>query len=48
MIQEVAGLGERKGTENLTITNQGSGEDNARKALDFLEGAREEKRRKEK
>ena len=48
VIQEATGLGERKGTENLTITNQGSGEDYARKVLDFLEGAREEKRRKEK
>ena len=48
VIQEAAGLGERKGTENLTITNQGSGEDYARKVLYFLEGAREEKRRKEK
>ena len=27
VIQEAAGLGERKGTENLTIKNQGSGED---------------------
>ena len=48
LIQKAVGLGERKGTENLTITNQGSGEDYARKVLDFLEGAREEKRRKEK
>ena len=46
VIQEATGLGERKGTENLNITNQGSGEDYARKVLDFLEGAREEKRRK--
>ena len=48
VIQEAAGLGERKGTENLNITNQESGEDYARKVLDFLEGARKEKRRKEK
>ena len=48
VIQEATGLGERKGTENLTITNQGSVEDYTKKVLDFLEGAREEKRRKEK
>ena len=27
LIQEAPGLGERKGTENLNITNRGSGED---------------------
>ena len=32
VIQEAAGLGERKGMENLTITNQGSGEDYAMKS----------------
>ena len=48
VIQEAAGLGERKGTVHLNITNRGSGGDYARKVLDFLEGAREEKRRKEK
>ena len=48
VIQKVAGLRERKGTENLTITNKGSGEDYAKRFLDFLEEARAEKRRKEK
>ena len=48
VIQEAAGLGERKGKENITIKNQRSGEDYIRKVLDFLEGAREEKRREEK
>ena len=48
VIQEAAGLGEREGMENLNITNRGSGKDYARKVLDFLEGARKEKRRKEK
>ena len=48
VIQEAAGLGEREGTEDLKITNQGSGEDYARKVLNFLEEARKEKRRKEK
>ena len=37
VIQEAAGQGERKGTKNLTIRNQGSGEDYARKVLEFLE-----------
>ena len=32
----------------MQITNQGSGEDYARKVLHFLEGARKEKRREEK
>ena len=32
----------------MKITNQGSGEDYARKVLNFLEEARKEKRRKEK
>ena len=48
VIQEATGLGERKGTESFNITNRGSDEDYARKFLHFLEGAREDKRRKEK
>ena len=48
MIHVSAGIREREGAENLAITIKGSGEDYARKVLDFLEGAREEKRRKEK
>ena len=48
VIQEATGLGERKGTKDLKITNQGSGEDYARKVLHFSEEARKEKRRKEK
>ena len=48
VIQEAAGLGERKGTENLNITNQESGEDYARKVLDFLEGARKKNKGKRK
>ena len=48
VIQEATGLGERKGTENLAIKTQGSGEDYAKRVLEFLEIAREEKRRKEK
>ena len=47
VIQEAARLEERRGTENLTVANQGSGEDYAKRVLDFLEGAREEKRRKQ-
>ena len=47
VIQEAAGLGEREGTEDLIITNQGSGEDYAEKVLQFLEEARR-KERKEK
>ena len=42
--QEAAGLGEREGTEDLIITNQGSGEDYAEKVLQFLEEARRKKR----
>ena len=48
VIQEAAGLGEREVTKDLKITNKGSGEDYARKVLNFLEEARKEKRRKEK
>ena len=48
VIYAAAGIREREGAENLAITIKGSGEDYARKVLDFLEGAREEKRRKEK
>ena len=47
-IHEAAGIGEREGGENLAIVIKGSGEDNARRVLEFLEVAREEKRRKEK
>ena len=39
VIQEAAGLGEREGTKDWKITNQGSGEDYARKVLHFLEEA---------
>ena len=48
VIHVAAGIGEREGVENLAITIKGSGEDYARRVLDFLEVAREEKRRKEK
>ena len=48
VIQEAAGLGEREGTDDWKITNQGSGEDYAEKILHFLEEVRQEKRRKEK
>ena len=48
VIYAAAGIREREGAENLAITIKGSGEDYARKVLDFLEGAREKKRRKEK
>ena len=48
VIQEAAVLAKRKGTEKLTIPNQGSGEEYARRVLEFLEGIREEKMRKEK
>ena len=43
MIHEAAGKGERKGAENLGNTIQGSGEDYAKRVLEFLEAAREEK-----
>ena len=48
VIHEAAGMGEREGAENLAITIKGSGEDYAKRVLDFLEVAREEKRREEK
>ena len=48
IIHEAAGIGEREGAENLAIVIKGSGEDYARKVLEFLEVARGEKRRKEK
>ena len=48
IIHEAAGIGEREGAENLAIVIKGSGEDYARKVLEFLEVARREKRRKEK
>ena len=48
VIHEAAGIGEREGAENLAITIKESGEDYANRGLDFLEVAREEKRRKEK
>ena len=48
VIKEAAGQEEKKGRKNLNITNRGSGENFSRKVLDFLEGAGEEKRRKEK
>ena len=46
VIQEAAVLAKRKGTEQLTVPNQGSGEEYARRVLEFLEGTREEKMRK--
>ena len=48
IIHEAAGIGEREGAENLAIVIKESGEDYARKVLEFLEIARGEKRRKEK
>ena len=48
VIHESAGIGEREGVENLAILIKGSGEDYARRVQEFLEVAREEKRRKEK
>ena len=48
VINAVAGIGERGGAETLAITIKGSDEDYANRVLDFLEVAREEKRRKEK
>ena len=48
VIQEATRLGERKGTKNLAITIQGSGEDYAKRVLEFLEVSREEKKRKDK
>ena len=48
VIYAAAGTGEREGVENLAITIKGSGEDYARRVLEFLEVARKEKRRKEK
>ena len=47
VIYAAAGIREREGAENLAITIKGSGEDYARKVLDFLEGAREEKEENE-
>ena len=43
-----AGIGEREGTENLVNPKKESGEDYVRRILEFLETAREEKRRKNK
>ena len=48
VIYEATRLREREGAENLAFTIKESGEDYARKVVDFQEGAREEKRRKEK
>ena len=48
VIQEAAVLAKRKGTEQLTVPDQGSGEESARKVLEFLEEIREEKMRKDK
>ena len=48
IIHEAAGIGGREGAKNLAIVIKGSGEDYARKVLEFLEVARGEKRRKEK
>ena len=43
-----AGIGERKGTENLENPEKESGEDYARRILEFLGTGREEKLRKKK
>ena len=48
VIHEAAGIGERNGAENLAIRIQGSVEDYAKRVLEFLEVAREEKRKKKK
>ena len=48
VIQIAANLRERKGTEELTIPKQGSGEDYARRVIKFLVEVREEKRKEEK
>ena len=48
MIQVAAVLAKRKGTEKLTVSKQGSGEEYARRVIEFLEGIREEKMKKEK
>ena len=48
VIQIAANLIERKGTEELIIPKQGSGEDYARRVVKFLVEAREEKRKDEK
>ena len=45
VIHAAAGIGERKGAENLAIVIKGSGEDYARRVLEILEVAREEKRK---
>ena len=47
-IHVVAGIGKREGEENLAIMIKGAGEDYTRRVLEFLEVARDEKRRKEK
>ena len=43
-----AGIGEREGTENLVNPKKESGEDYAKRILEFLGTAREEKRRMKK
>ena len=48
VIQIAAILAERKGTERLTIPKQGSGEEYAKRVIEFIEGIREEKKKKEK
>ena len=45
IIHEAAGIGGREGAKNLAILIKGSGEDYARKVLEFLQIARGEKRR---
>ena len=37
VIQKAAGLAEKKGTENLTLPDQRSGEEYAKRVLQFLE-----------
>ena len=43
VIQEAAVLAKRKGTEQLTVPDQGSGEEYARRVLEILEGIKERK-----
>ena len=40
VIHEAAGIGARKGAQNLANTIQGSGEDYSKRVLEFLEVAK--------
>ena len=48
VLQVAAGIGEREGTENIVDKKKESGKDYARKILEFLEVAREVRRKKKK